>query len=486
MPADNELDPLDRWLNQQVRPLPPPDGTFELITRRAHRRKIRTAVVTVVSAVAAAVAVGVAVPAGLSLRLSPAPVSGHYAAGSSPRGTQSVEGTTEPAATPTTKAAAPSLPAAASPFTEPSGPVPANFAPVSVTFVNTSTGWVIGQAGTPGSCQNKDPYICTSIARTDNAGTTWKGGPAPSTGGPSSATGVSGIRFLDGVNGWAFGPELWVTHDAGHSWQQENTNGARVTDLETADGRAYALFATCRGSGTGEPASDWAFGCTSYTLMTTSADSSAWTPVSGATTGLTNGGAATSGNIALYGTTGFLVAPDGTLYSGQIGGAWTKAGAVPCQPGRPNYATGQAGSAQLATISATQLATFCAGSTATAPPRIYASSDGGVSWTASTARWPAGNRAGEAASIAATSAGTIVVGTAAGIAVLPRGATTWQAATVNGSTAADVNGRAANGGFSYVGMTSAAQGVAISDDPGVNKIWLTFNGGRTWTPSAIK
>jgi len=50
MPADNELDPLDSWLNRQVRPLPPPSGTFELITRRARRRRIRKAVVSVASA----------------------------------------------------------------------------------------------------------------------------------------------------------------------------------------------------------------------------------------------------------------------------------------------------------------------------------------------------------------------------------------------------------------------------------------------------
>ena len=62
MPADNELDPLDHWLNQQVRPLPPPSGTFELITRRARRRRIRKAVISLASAAAVAAAVGVAVP----------------------------------------------------------------------------------------------------------------------------------------------------------------------------------------------------------------------------------------------------------------------------------------------------------------------------------------------------------------------------------------------------------------------------------------
>ena len=64
MPADNEHDPLDRWLNQQVRPLPPPPGTFELITRRARRRKLRKAAVSVASAAAVAAAVAVAVPLG--------------------------------------------------------------------------------------------------------------------------------------------------------------------------------------------------------------------------------------------------------------------------------------------------------------------------------------------------------------------------------------------------------------------------------------
>ena len=489
MPADNGPDPLDRWLNQQVRPLPPPDGTFELITRRARRRRIRRTVISVASAAAVAAAVAVAVPVGLSLHLNTTSANAHLASGGSPGqtagGTQQAPTATTEAPSPAATSGAAVTSGTASPVAAPSGPVPANFEPSSVTFVSTSVGWVIGQAGTPGSCQNEDPYICTSIARTDNAGKTWAGGPAPDTGAPSDATGVSGMRFLDGVNGWAFGPELWVTHDGGHSWQQENTDGARVTDLETADGRAYALFATCGGSGTGIPAVDWAYDCTSYTLMTTTADSGEWTPVSGATNGLTDGGATTSGYIALYGATGYLVAPDGTLYSGPVGGAWTKAGTMPCQPGNANYMTGQASLAQLATISSTRLATFCGGHTPTSSSTVYTSDDGGAIWTQSSTQWGAASSEGEADSIAATSDGTIVLGTVAGIAILPAGATTWQAATVNGSMAATVDGLVRNGGFSYVGMTSDTQGVAISDDSTVNKIWLTFDGGRTWTPSAI-
>jgi len=503
MPADNGYDPLDRWLDQQVRPLPPPSGTFELITKRARRRRIRKAVISVASAAAVAAAIGVAVPVGMSLRLSTAPTGTSLAAGTESSApvshSQAALGTGTNSASPSALSSGAAT--TASPVTEPSGPVPANFTPTSVTFVSTSTGWVIGQAGTPGSCANKDPYICTSIARTDDAGKTWEGGPAPDTGAPSNATGVSGIRFLDGVNGWAFGPELWVTHDAGRHWTQESTDGARVTDLETAGDRAYALFATCSAPANSRmPATDWALGCDRYSLMTTTtSDSNEWTPVSDATSGLTDtavvtGGTGTSGNITLSGTTGYLVAPDGTLYSGQIGGAWTKTGTMPCLPGIANYTTGQASSAQIAIINSTQLATFCAtGGPPIVPSRVYTSDDGGATWSALSAQWPGDVSQSEAAgdylaatSIAATSDGTIVLGTLQGIDFLPAGATTWQAATVNGSLATAANAQTAYGGFSYVGMTSPNQGVAISEDSGVHEIWLTIDGGHTWTPSAIK
>ena len=75
MRADDEHDPLDRWLNQQVQPLPPPPGTFELITRRARGRKLRKLAVTVMSAAAVAAAAVFAVPIGLNLHLTSALVT---------------------------------------------------------------------------------------------------------------------------------------------------------------------------------------------------------------------------------------------------------------------------------------------------------------------------------------------------------------------------------------------------------------------------
>jgi hypothetical protein len=466
MPADNELEPLDRWLGEQVSPLPPPDGTFELITRRARRRKIRKAVITVASAAAVAAAVAVAVPAGLSLRLSPSPVKAQYAAGRTitSSGTQGLETAGARAAKrPASPSAAPAVTAQA----EPTGPVPANFDPVSVTFVSASTAWVIGQAGTPGQCANvTNPDFCTSIARTDDAGKTWAGSPAPGTSGPAGAGGVSGVRFLDGVNGWAFGPELWVTHDEGANWTQISTGGARVTDLETAGDRAYALFAQCTGAGS------FADGCTSYTLKTSVADGNGWATVGSATTGLTGGGAATSGMITLSGTTGYLVAPDGTLYSGPIGGPWRRTGTMPCQPG-PAQASGLAGQAQLALAGPSTLVTFCDGASA---PTAYTSADGGTSWTPAGQDWPGITGQGQPTSITATSRGTIVLATENGIYLLTPGATGWKASSASGSAAP-------SGGFTYVGMTTAGQGVALPADTGLHEIWMTFDGGKTWQPS---
>ncbi len=484
MPADNELDPLDRWLNQQVRPLPPPAGTFELITRRARRRRIRKAVISVASAAAVAAAVGVAVPVGMSLRLGPSPTNASLANGAaatSGGASQSTLGSATKRASAAPSKPAPSTTTPRSAGTTTPGPavggyLPPNFQPYSVTWDSLSTGWVLGPAGTPGQCANPDPDICTSVARTGDGGQTWHGLPAPNTGSPDGPSGVSGIRFLDGTNGWAFGPELWATHDGGRTWAKIATDGRRVTDLETAGNRAYALFAQCGGANAG----GFASGCTSYTLMTAAMGSDKWTPVGAATSGLTGTAgtaAGTAGVIALYGATGYLVAPDGTLYSGSLGGAWQRAGTMPCKPGAPQ-ANGLPGQALIALTSPTRLATFCDGDTPAAAPAVYTSADSGATWTPTAGDWTGGVNQGHPTSIAATSSGTLVLATDQGIYLLPAGAAHWQAASAAGS-------RLPPGGFSYVGMTTSKQGVALPADTSRHEIWMTTDGGKTWQARPI-
>jgi len=446
-------DDLDSWLDGRVEPLPPPPGTFELIKRRARRRKYRRLAVTA-GAAAVIVAAAVTVPQVVNL-----PVLNPTTANNAANGRSSA-----PSAAASAGASAAS--SSAFPVPSPAGaPVPGNFQPTSVTFIGTQTGWVIGQAGTPGHCATQ---YCTSVARTDDAGRTWTGVPAPLTGPADGAAGVSQIRFLNGENGWAFGPQLFATHDGGHTWNQVATDGLRVTDLETVGGRAFALFASCTGTGAA-----FAAQCTSYTLYSSPAGSDDWTPVGPATSGLTGAAAA----LVLTGTRGYLLAPDGMVYAGPVDGSatWQLVRQIPCPVGAP-LADGQPTGALLAAADAQDLVVVCASSTAPGTQQakhVFTSADGGIIWQNAAAA-PA---LGLATSVAATPAGTRVLATGQGLDVQPGASATWQAATLDGTPPA--------GGFGYVGMTTDEQGVAVPANPATGTVWFTYDGGKTWTPSAV-
>jgi len=447
-------DDLDSWLDGRVEPLPPPPGTFELIKRRARRRKYRRLAVTA-GAAAVIVAAAVTVPQVVNLPvLNPTTAHGAAANGRTP--TQ----------TPTASGGASAAASSASPVLSPTAaPVPGNFRPTSVTFIGTDTGWVIGQAGTPGHCATQ---YCTSVARTDDAGKTWTGVPAPVTGPADGPAGVSQIRFLNGDDGWAFGPELFATHDGGHTWAQVVTNGLRVTDLETVNGRAFALFASCTGTGAA-----FAAQCASYTLYSSPAASDHWTPVGPATSGLT--GAAAS--LVLTGTRGYLLAPNGMLYSGPVNGStpWLAVKAIPCPVGTP-LAGGQPTGALFAAADAANLVLVCASSSVPGTQQakqVFTSADGGIAWQNA----GAAPDLGLATSVAATPGGTHVLATGQGIDVQPAGSATWQAATLDAPLPA--------GGFGYVGMTTDSQGVAVPADPAAGAVWFSYDGGKTWTPSPV-
>ena len=445
-------DDLDSWLDGRVDPLPPPPGTFELIKRRARRRKYGRLAVGA-GAAAVIVAAAVTVPTVVNLQVQkPTTVAGAGNASTS---------------SPTPKTAAPSTASSSATQVLPArqAPVPPNFQPTSVTFIGQNTGWVIGQAGTPGHCATQ---YCTSMARTGDAGKTWAGSPAPVTGPADGATGVSQVRFLDRSDGWAYGPQLFATHDGGRTWSQVVTNGLRVTDLETVGDRAFALFASCTGTGAA-----FAAGCTSYTLYSSPAASDDWTPVGSATSGLTGSAA----SLVLTGTRGYLLAPDGMLYSGPVDGSapWPQVKAIPCPVGTP-LANGQPTGALLAAASAGNLVLVCASSSvpgAQQAKHVFTSADGGLAWQNAVAA----PDLGLATSVAAAPGGTKVLATTRGIDVQPAGSTSWQAATLNGPAPA--------GGFGFAGMTTDAQGVALPANPAAGTVWFTFDGGETWTPTRL-
>ena len=458
-------DDVDAWLSERIEPLPPPPGTFDLIRRRARRRKYRKLALTATSA-AVLVAAAVTVPQVVNLPvLNPNPTQAPLA-GAGHRATS---------ATPTASVSRPAPSTAAGSAVPIVHPVPADFRPTSVTFVGQNTGWVIGQAGQPGHCAT--PY-CTSVARTDDAGRTWTGVPAPLTGPPDGETGVSQVRFLDLKHGWAYGPALYATRTGGRTWAPVDTHGLRVTDLETVGDRVFALWATCSGHG---PA--FAVDCTSYTLYSAPAGGGSWAPVGDPTTGLTNGSASEAATLALAGTRGYLLAPDGALYAGPVDGSapWPRVSSLisPCTPG-PARADGQPTGALLGAVNARNLMLACASSSTGSNPSvsaqqklIYSSPNGGTSWL-QMARAPT---AGVAFSLAASPSQSVVLATDSGIDLLPAGEISWQAASLQG--------RAPAGGFGYVGMTTDEQGIALPSDPSAGLVWFTFDGGQSWKPSRL-
>ncbi|HTR91602.1 MAG TPA: hypothetical protein VMI73_07675 [Trebonia sp.] len=511
MPADNDLDPVDRWLNQQVWPMAPPDGTFEQITKRARRRRVRNAAISVASAAAVAVAVAIAVPLGLIGGLgSSGPGRVVIAASGSSRTPSSSQsemgtGTHVPSPSSTAASALPTATGSAGTTIGPScittpGCLPDKFIPATVTWVGPTTGFVMGQAGTPGTCgaeQNSD--ICTSIAITHDSGQTWAGVNAPLTGAASGLTGVSQLRFLNGVDGWAYGPELWATHDGGLKWTKIRDpfgDNRQVTDLETINDRAYALWANCTKSSE----------CFSYTLMSTSAGQDDWAPVSGVPQNLaaaSTGGAQIPGSASfeIGGSYGYLIAPDGSLYVGSLpqGGSpstWQRASAtLPCNPSwLLEGAYGQSQQVLLAPYWAKggtpSLAVVCE---VNAPSRgfsttVWISRDNGATWTEQKNVGNAGvSLIGKALSLTATSTGGLIIATKTGIYRLPPGASQWQQVTFSGAATPP-------SGFSYVGMTNDSQGVAIADpgdvgsqpNPDPYGIWMTLDGGQTWQFHKIK
>jgi len=471
---DEPRDDIDTWLQERVTPLQPHPGTFEQIRRRARRRKTTRAALTAAGAVvvlAGAITVPRLIsngPAGGTPIAAPGPTTPAQSSSPGPGKLQTTgtPGKATSSATPT-------------PLAPP--PVPPNFAASSVTFVSTATGWVLGQAGTPGRCGPPNPDICTSVAATSDGGATWHGVPAPVTGPPNGSTGVSQIRSLDGLSGWAFGPQLYVTHDSGQTWARIPTHGMRVTDLETVSGMAFAVWARCTGTG-----ADFAAACTSFSLYSSVAGTDKWTPVPGMT-GLTTSpvpGQPASAQLVLTGARGYLLAPDGAVYSGPVtaGAAWQPANAS----GGTLSGCGQPGPAQADGVpSDTMLAATGSGLVelcqVQSPGRTFLvySADGGHTWTTAGPT----RRVGQATSLSGTPTGQVLVATSSGIDVSRTvagvgGDLRWRA-LVQGASAAP-------GGFSYVGMTTAQQGVAVPADTSVHAVWFTYDGGRRWVESPVR
>jgi photosystem II stability/assembly factor-like uncharacterized protein len=124
--------------------------------------------------------------------------------------------------------------------------IPANFHPQSFTAISELTWWVLGAA--PCSLVGLQPP-CGAILRTTDGGRSFTALEAPlaSLAGRLSTSGYSQIRFADLRNGFAYGPNLYATHDGGATWQPVDVGGD-VSDLAISDGEVYAIVSPPPGS----------------------------------------------------------------------------------------------------------------------------------------------------------------------------------------------------------------------------------------------
>jgi hypothetical protein len=332
--------------------------------------------------------------------------------------------------------------------------IPADFQPLSVTFVSADMGWVLGSA----SCGSN---TCPVVVRTLDGGRTWQRSAAPdtslvATGDYQAGSGVSNLRFADALDGWAYGPGLWATHDGGRTWKQLSISGLSggVAALEASAGAVQVV------------AYD---GAQSFRIASSPVSSDAL-KVSAITVAI-GAGPPAAVQLVLQGQTGWLLENDRTVVAGArlIGGTW-QTWQPPCLD--------VMGPAVLAAGSARDLTAACDVGLWAAPQgeHLYRSSDAGQTFVETGPQLPVNG----VEAIAAPTTSTIV---AAGYGPINSvelvasndGGLTWTVVLNAGPVR-----------VTYLGFTTATQGVLITSDSGGDQghsqLLMTRDGGHTWTP----
>lgn len=345
----------------------------------------------------------------------------------------------------------------------PGGPVPAGFQPESVTFVSPQRGWVLGTA----PCSHP---VCTSVLRTTDGGRTWAGIPAPAAAlgpGQEGSPGVAELRFADALDGWAFGSELWSTHDGGAHWTQVHLPGehslpASVVSLEAGSGVVYALDI---------PGTQQSVGGAAAQLYQTAPGSDSWVPVAGA--GVPS---AEAGRVIVSGSGVWMVVQTSggqAVFLSKGASGWSRR-RLPC--GQPSLT--------VAAATASDMATICAGGGAAGqqPKQLYLSSDGGQTWRPISSAPMSGDTLGAAMA----SPSVVVVAAASGASFL-------YGTFDSGGTWSTVYEDTSGGGSPWrdLGFTSVSQGVVVeglqAGRAGLppNRLLMTRDGGHTWAAVAF-
>ncbi len=355
-------------------------------------------------------------------------------------------------------------------------PVAPGFRVQSATFISAHDGWVLGMT----TCTSLSCGMASSpaeIARTIDAGAHWVLATAPPTHvtptqGPSS--GVSELRFADARDGWAYGPDLWSTHDGGSTWTKLSIGvaGSHVVDLEAAGGEVDAVVTHCASTAAQCPAKLWH----------SPVKSDNFTQVVGV--GLPEGGIG-PGALALHGKTGYLVSygfgPSGSHFWVTTNGTTWSLRSSPC--------TDYSGANAAAPVDASRVDLLCVsqGAAGSTRKQVLVSTNAGHSFVPTSV--PEFS-AGDGGRLSAASASTLGLATSSAAAWIER--STNGGASFTTSLTIDDGGA----GWGDFGFTDATQGFVVHDPANRSgfsvsgethpaTLYMTFDGGVKWVPITI-
>jgi photosystem II stability/assembly factor-like uncharacterized protein len=328
--------------------------------------------------------------------------------------------------------------------------VPTGFEPMSATFVSSADGWVLGSV----PCESGR---CPAIVRTTDGGSTWSSIAAPRTtiapAGDLTGKGISSVRFENASDGWAFGPELWSTHDGGTTWARAPIGGlaatAPVVALETHKGAVHAVAYD----------GDHDFRIATSTIAVDDWRLAAVRVPVGA-------GPVPEVQLVLSGSAGWVLENDRTVTAGArlVDGTW--------QSWQP-VCLDVVGPAVLAASSATDLVAVCDVGLMSnhSGEQLFSSKDGGRTFAQVGGKLPISS----VVAVAMANSSTIAVGgsSSTGAAVLTSGdgGRTWPSMLNVGMVA-----------IAQLGFTTETQGFVItSDASGAGVMRMTRDAGRTWT-----
>jgi hypothetical protein len=326
----------------------------------------------------------------------------------------------------------------------PGGPVPRGFRVASATFVSANDGWVLGRVTK--TCTH---VPCTAVLRTTNGSRSWVSIPAPRYKVASSdlSVGLRRLRFANANDGFAYGSQLWVTHNGGSSWHRVRQVPGDITDLETSSGVVYAAT-TVTTSG-------------KQVIYSSPVGSDSWQPVAGLPEAAGTGGL---GDITLHGKAGWIILGN-RLYATQNGSSWTK---------ESFHCPASEGIASVGAFSTTQITLLCAGNAAAGSTSkvLYASNNGGAHFT------KAGNppSGGDGGLLAEPNPSHLFIATASGA--------TWIYGSNDGGRSWRTAKKIDDGGLGWndFAFITATQGVAVEgmQANGNSRLWLTRTAGRSW------